>query len=510
MTGLAPFESSIAERYHEETKYSPEALRRQASAQGAMDPARQPSPFRSVAGARILLPTVGLPLVRRTEGARSAEGPVLERIARILWHTNGCTRIVRLAHGIHHFRAAPSAGAMYPTEVYVALRGVEGAPDGLYDYQVLDHSLVAVRSADVWTALTAACGGHPAFAVADAAVILSAEWHRSSWRYAERGYRRALLDTGHVLGNLVEASPVEGFRAIPLAGFRDELVERLLDVDPIDEGPLAVVPLVPAAAAADLPTMPQLASGVTEWRRAVAAVGDRLPADEPRRLAAALHLATRIGPDVRPVTVPPAAPVAEGDGASSVDATARPTSWTDDEPVTATIAMRRSTRSFRAGELPRGAFFRALAHAHPADGGALFVPSLLRTFVVATNVVGVPPGSYEYDPSTMRLAELARGRYDAALRHLGLGQEIFVNAGACVIHTADLTRAVQRFGDRVYRLLGLDAGHVGERLGLALLHEGVGVSGCGGYFDDEMNRVLRIPESQAVVYITVVGIPADA
>jgi nitroreductase len=54
----------------------------------------------------------------------------------------------------------------------------------------------------------------------------------------------------------------------------------------------------------------------------------------------------------------------------------------------------------------------------------------------------------------------------------------------------------------------MDAGHVGERLNLALLREGLGVSGCGGYYDDEMNRVLRIPESRAVVYITAIGSPA--
>ena len=92
--------------------------------------------------------------------------------------------------------------------------------------------------------------------------------------------------------------------------------------------------------------------------------------------------------------------------------------------------------------------------------------------------------------------------------HVGLEQQIFVNAAAAVVHTADLPRAVQRYGDRAYRLLGLDAGHVGERLNLALLKEGVGVSGCGGYFDDEMNRLLRIPESQAVIYITSLGISA--
>lgn len=513
MSRLAPFESSIAERYHEETKYSEEGLRREAAAQAPLDWERQPAPFRRVEGVRRLLPTEGLPLVRRgaeaaPSGAASPAGP-LARLARLLWHTNGCTRIVEMGGGVHHFRAAPSAGAMYPTEVYVAARGLEGIEDGVHDYQVLDHSLVRLRGGDVWTALSTACFGHPAVAAAKAVAILTGVWQRSAWRYRERGYRRTLLDTGHVLGNLVESAPGEGLRAFPLGCFRDELVERILDVDPVDEGPLVVVPLVGTDLAAGVPPLPLHGSETTEWHAAVAALGDRIPAEEPRRLSTALHIATRLGPDARPVTTPPAAPVAAEKDAAVLDAGAEGTSWTPEEPVTATIAERRSTRTFRPGELPRDALFRALAHAYPRDEFSLFVPSLLRTYVVAVSVVGVPHGTYVYDPAAKRLVELSRGRLAKALHHLGLGQEIFVNAGAAVIHTADLPRAVARYGDRVYRLLGLDAGHVGERLNLAILREGLGVSGCGGYFDDEMNRVLRIPESQAVVYITSIGIPAD-
>ena len=156
---LAPFESSIAERYHEETKYSEDGLRREHAAGGAIDWTQQPVPFKRYDGPRILLPTEGLPLVRRGhESAGVVPAPRgsmdLAKLARILWHTNGCTRIVSMGGSIHHFRAAPSAGAMYPTEVYVALRGIADIDDGIYDYQVLDHSLARVRTADVWDALT--------------------------------------------------------------------------------------------------------------------------------------------------------------------------------------------------------------------------------------------------------------------------------------------------------------------------------------------------------------------
>jgi SagB-type dehydrogenase family enzyme len=179
------------------------------------------------------------------------------------------------------------------------------------------------------------------------------------------------------------------------------------------------------------------------------------------------------------------------------------TSWSAVESVTDTIGRRRSTRRFEASPVERAPLFRALLHG--ARGAEhLFAPDLLRTYVVSLGVIGVPPGTYLFDGA--RLHELSRGQTSGAMLHLGLGQEIFVHAAAAVVHTVDLTRAVHRYGDRAYRLVHLDAGHVGQRLNLALLREGLGVSGCAGYYDDEMNRVLQIPESQAVVYITSIGV----
>lgn len=513
---LAPFESSIAERYHEETKYSADSLRREAAAAIPMDWTRQPVPFKRYEGQRVLLPTAGLPLMRHGLLGADDEAPQpgvmgLGRLGRILWHTNGCTRIVQMVGTVQHFRAAPSAGAMYPTEIYVATRGLPGLADGVHDYQVLDHSLARIRDTDATTALATACFGHSAFETAQAVVILTAEWQRSAWRYRERSYRRALLDTGHVLGNLVESAAAEGFVAFPIGCFRDDVVERVLDIDPADEGPLAVVPLVTTAHAEAIPDLPLRAGATTEWHLALAAVGDRVPKDEPRRLAAALHLASRMDADsdASAVQGPERARLPVPEGCVPIEAGADGTVWTAEDPVTSTIAERRSTRSFRPAELSREALFRALAHAYADDLRPFFVPGILRTFLVALNVTGMPPGTYAYDPAARTVIELARGRHAAAMAHLGLGQEIFVHAGAAVIHTVDLTRAIDRLGDRVYRLLGLDAGHVGERLNLALLREGLGVSGCGGYYDDEMNRVLGIPEIQAVLYITAVGHAAD-
>ena len=433
----------------------------------------------------------------------------LVRLAHILWHTNGCTRVAKHPGGVHLFRAAPSAGALYPTEIYVALRDVPGIARGIWNYQVADHSLALARNGDELAELASAAFAHPAVAAAQATVILTGDWRRSSWRYRERAYRRALLDTGHVLGNLVATAPTEGFTAVPITSFRDSVVERLLAVEPQAEGVLAVVPLVEEALAATLPPVPQRRSRTTEWHAAVAGVAKKVPDESPERWIAALHWATRLHGDAGLVR-PPAATVTAAAGVDEVvHADAHGTEWDLDEPITATIAARRSTRAFAPVPIRRDELFRVLAHSYPDAERALAAPEILRTYVVALDVRGVPSGTYLYETTPRQLVRIAEGKFSDELFHLGLGQEIFVNAAAAIVHTTDLARAIERYGDRAYRLLGLDAGQLGERLNLAAIREGIGASGVGGYLDDEMNRVLRLPESQAVVYITVLGTPAD-
>jgi SagB-type dehydrogenase family enzyme len=63
-----------------------------------------------------------------------------------------------------------------------------------------------------------------------------------------------------------------------------------------------------------------------------------------------------------------------------------------------------------------------------------------------------------------------------------------------VFHTADLKAATAAYGDRVYRYLHMDAGHLGQRLNLAAIYLGLGVSGIGGFYDDQVNDVLGLPE----------------
>jgi SagB-type dehydrogenase family enzyme len=132
-------------------------------------------------------------------------------------------------------------------------------------------------------------------------------------------------------------------------------------------------------------------------------------------------------------------------------------------------------------------------------------PTLLDTIVLAQQVDGIAPGLYDLDPQNLTLALRREGDFREAFGYACLGQEIGRDAAAVVIHVADLARAVKRYGDRAYRYLHLDAGHLGQRMNLAATSVRLGVSGIAGFFDEELSALLELPGSAITVYITTLG-----
>ncbi|PSR15752.1 SagB-type dehydrogenase domain-containing protein, partial [filamentous cyanobacterium CCP3] len=186
------------------------------------------------------------------------------------------------------------------------------------------------------------------------------------------------------------------------------------------------------------------------------------------------------------------------------------------EQLETTLYKRRSTRRFSAGPISLGLLRQLLDFTyqprHYRDQG--FDPSpdygdrsLVHTFVVVCDVEGLDDGCYYYAPRSEELRQVRFKNFRRELHYLCLGQELGRDAAAVVFHTADLARAVAAYGDRVYRYLHLDAGHLGQRLNLAAVRLGLGVSGIGGFYDDQVNEVLGIPPDEAVIYITTLGQP---
>ena len=132
---------------------------------------------------------------------------------------------------------------------------------------------------------------------------------------------------------------------------------------------------------------------------------------------------------------------------------------------------------------------------------------LIETFIVVSGVDGLEEGCYYYAPRSQELRQIRFKNFRQELHMLCLQQNLGRDAGAVLFHTADLDKAIAQYGDRAYRYLHMDAGHLGQRLNLAAIRLDLGVSGIAGFFDDVVNEVLGIPADEAVLYITTLGQP---
>ena len=479
----------LCARYHAATVYTPRSVARH----GSLDFSQQPSPFKSWYQAR-QVPMTGGP----ADPAVAEPGPLdADRLGRLLHHTYGVT-LVREFPGMSMFyRSAPSAGGLYPAELYVAVRGIDGIPDGIHDYDARKHALTMCWEGDFGDELASYAFGHPALSDAQVVLIGTGVYERSAWRYRDRAYRRVLLDTGHVFGNAILAGWRDGQRVVPVPDFNDEALESMLLLDPAQEGVLMLAALLDRDAPP--PESPPPLRSPVHAEASTPEEGDWIPAAHAAgRISVAEPASARL-PLEGPTPISPAIPLdAEplAGGVAALD----------------TIRRRRSTRSFSQAALPLGVLGRVLAHAYPPPGHpeppATLVDGLLETYVVVSNVTGLAAGVHRYDRDTHTLLPVRAGNPRQALYECCLHQDLARDCAIAVVHTFNLHAAVERLGERAYRTAHLEAGLLGQRLNLAALQLGFGASGIGGFFDEFVTHLLQIPPTHAVAYITTLGTPA--
>ncbi len=495
---------SIAQYYHERTKYDPQTI---ASKSKGLDWSQQPYPFKEykIGQTFDLKPYLSRQTVPQ-------KGDFWRRISRILGCSYGLTAKIATMGSPLYLRSAPSAGGLYPAEVYLISRGTEFLPAGLYSYQGQSHSLLLFWESDVWTNLQSACFWNPVLENTDIALVTSAIFYRSAWRYEDRAYRRIFLDTGHLLGNIELSASINDYRAHLIGGFNDSQMNELLYLDSEKESVMTVIPL------ADLLNIRQnLPHSTTALPSATTTLYPKIAEGE---LLSSLQRATIIDADEKiEATVTPSnwEDKYNFPFCLKVSVTSRPVNWGEDLiDLESTMLKRRSTRAYSGASLSLDEL-RALLHFtyQPQDyadqnldpNPDYFALDLLETFITVSAVTGLEEGCYYYAPKAQELRQIRFKNFQQELHYLCLGQDLGRDAAAVVFHTADLSKAVAKYGDRVYRYLHADAGHLGQRLNLAAIHLGLGVSGIGGFFDDQVNEVLGIPSDEAVIYITTLGRP---
>jgi SagB-type dehydrogenase family enzyme len=131
----------------------------------------------------------------------------------------------------------------------------------------------------------------------------------------------------------------------------------------------------------------------------------------------------------------------------------------------------------------------------------------LETYLCANNVSGLTPGLYRFLALEHALVEEnPRADFADRLAEACLGQETVKTCAATFIWTALVYRMTYRYGERGYRYLYLDAGHVCQNLYLAAEAIGCGACALAAFSDDDVNRLLGLDgESRFAIYLGTVG-----
>ena len=226
----------VGDRFQRETKYHPDRM-----AGGGLDWASQPSAYKEYPQSKLVeLPRPRPPssmalhdaLVKRRSVRDFSDDPLsLDQLSYLLWAAGG----LQPRRGGDEFRTAPSAGALYPIETYVAVNRVAGVVSGIYHYSVKSHLLEELKSGDFGRQVATAALGQEMCADAAAVFIWTAIFQRAKWKYKQRAYRYVYLDAGHIAENFALAAVALGLGTCQIGALFDDECNRIIGVDGLEE-----------------------------------------------------------------------------------------------------------------------------------------------------------------------------------------------------------------------------------------------------------------------------------
>jgi len=489
--------SDAAAEFHQRTKHTWQRLRAEAH---GLDWGNHPFPFKIYPDLEPLplpreLPESSLPATQVLSVPVSAPTSALDLagLARLLFYSAGVTRIL---HGVL-FRAAPSAGALYPTELYAVCGPLPGLPAGVYHFEPAEFALRRLRAGDFRAGLAAAAAA-PAIARLPLCLVLTGIPWRTTWKYGERGYRHLFWDAGAIVANLLAVAAAAGWDARVLVGFVDQEITGLLGIDEPEEYPLGLVTV--AAPTAATPTGSPLLGPISPRTRPLSRSPRGFPLGAAAQRAGELPSAEAVGAwrtqASRLRAQPATQTLAAGEAGQAHAAT---------DTIETVILRRGSTRRFTRHPIPRGALGWAMAAATRAVPGDFVAPqaTLLEHFLAVHAVEGLPPGAYRWSNGEFQL--LRAGAERGHTRSLCLGQDLGGDAAATVVHCAQLEPILEVLGARGYRAAQLEGGVAAERLQLAAFALSVGATGLT-FLDDDVSAFF---DTRAAPMLTVaMGVPA--
>lgn len=459
--------AALVDAFHEFSSHSRAGVFRRAA---SGDWGQRPPPFKTLQTAtRLALP----PPLSAQPPARAGGLLTPQGLATLLWHTAGISQ----QRGGIAFRTAPSSGALFAAEFYLAVRAVPGLAPGVWHYQPQSQSLALLRAGEPGDALLPA--------QAPAAVLATALWRRSGHKYGDRCYRYVLADLGHALENTRQVAATLGGSAMLLPQFDEAVLAGLLGIDEASEGVLAQLLLFGTA--------------VQLQRHGPVARPATLAGPAALGVTEAIHRATSLRGAAAWTAQPLAAPPPPH---------ARP------DPLLL-IAARRSHRRFSPEPLDAQQLAQVLA-AMTAPPAVL--SQAVRLHLLTPAVQGHRVAAWRWDAAARRLVhtrDLAPdlGAARALARTAALGQDVVGDAAAVVVLGIDRATfgADPAGAARGYRHAFIEAGLHGERLYLQAQALGLGACAVGAFYDDDAAALVGAdPAREWVVHFAALGLRAGS
>ncbi|MCU1339178.1 MAG: SagB/ThcOx family dehydrogenase [Bryobacterales bacterium] len=438
-----------------------------------------PDPFRHYEG----VPVLDLPADPPVPGASpAADGPTF--LSQLLFYSAAISASKRVpSTGFQYaLRVNPSSGNLHPTEFHFLTRGLTEWPDGLYHYRPSAHMAEQRALGDF----------HLAGSSAPIVFVLTSIAWREAWKYRDRAYRYCLHDIGHARQALALAARAIGCETFAAGQFQDDEIAQAFRLSE-DEWPMLIVEIGDGPIPVREPDAREIA-----W---FGGHPNRLSEEKiayPR--IDAIHAATKVShlAVVEPapsgsgeIKLPPPAPYIRA--------------------FSEVARTRRSALDFQGGmqsmSLPQLSAILGAATQQPfsADfAGTRFI----QLYLYVHRVDGLEPGVYRFWPERGELEKIKSGDQRVAAAGLSLGQDLAGNACVAFSMIGDLERAARAHGDRGYRYVHFEAGAIGQRLYLAAEALGLGATGIGAFYDQEVHRYLNVQPAQGqVVYHFAIGYP---
>jgi len=498
--------------YHDATKHSYTSIRTNPH---FMDWSNQPLPFKiyptlepmRLPGEVRQTGVAALSAIAESVPAQTNAAPDLEAVAQLLYLSAGITRKRSYSGGEIYFRAAACTGALYEVELYLVCSDLANLQAGVYHFAPAEFGLRRLRTGDYRRVLLEATGGEPAIAHAPLSIVCTCTYWRNAWKYQARTYRHFGWDNGTLLANLLAVATALGLPARVVCGFVDASVNRLLDVDAQREVAFSLVALGHAAA-----SPPPSPAEISLLRLETVPLSQRevdYPLMREMHAAASLDSAEEVkawrGHPSMSDFPSPAAPIVQLEPVAL-----QPLSDADmpRDPIEQVIQRRGSTRKFARSPITLPQLSTMLDRATrgvPADFLDPPGTQLNELYLIVHAVEGIPPGAYVFHRRRGQLECLKQENFRADAGYLGLEQDLPADAAVDIFFLADLRPILQRFGNRGYRAVQLEAGILGGKLYLAAYAQRLGATGLT-FFDDDVTRFFSPhAEGKSAIFLVALG-----